>query len=313
MVRQFVRAGDAVDGRVLADDLLAGQVGAGNSGLLPGDALLLFGATFGQEIAGYAASALVTDGESAQVVPAFSAPISTQQDQPAYMLQLPTSGGAGQVYAAGDLLRPAGYLLPAVAGQITMTMTAPDQRVIVRELSAGRYGYFADDEGITLEQAGMYQITLDAIYAGSVSTGLLSRPVTTRISYPVFVLEPDAPLLETTRTPTSDVTAGQAFTINVRLPADWSDVAGFVVARTPQQILEISPLSIFSNQTNYTFDWVRAARQFPNLETQADQPADVDEITIVLAMTGKDPQGISRIRARIFTLRAGQLITVSGE
>jgi hypothetical protein len=105
------------------------------------------------------------------------------------------------------------------------------------------------------------------------------------------------------------VAVGQAFTINVRAPQEWTDLQAYYVVRTAQQILEQGDLDIFANQTNYTFNWPQLAQGFPNLESRTNEMDNMDEITLSFAITGLDENGNSQIQARIFTLRGNTLYT----
>jgi hypothetical protein len=127
--------------------------------------------------------------------------------------------------------------------------------------------------------------------------------------YFVFVVPAGEPMLTTPREPISEVASGQTFTINVRAPETWTDVAAYYLVRTASTILEQGTLDTFANQTNYQFNWSQISRTFPNIESAATEPSDMDEITFSFAMTGLDANGNPQIQARVFTLRGNTLYT----
>ncbi len=162
---------------------------------------------------------------------------------------------------------------------------------------------------------GVYTVYVDATYSGETSAGLLPEPVYGTVlgadnrGYLMFVVDRDAPMLTSNRESISTVASGQAFSINLSAPDDWTDVSAYFVGRTAQQILEQGELDTFSNQASYTFNWAELAGIFPNLEAFATMPSDIDEVTLSFAMTGIDSSGNTQTQARIFTLRGNTLYT----
>ncbi|MDQ7026296.1 MAG: hypothetical protein Q9P44_12160 [Anaerolineae bacterium] len=316
-VRHFVRDSDATfDARVSNDDLLGGQIGAGREGNRPTDVLFLFGATVnGDDIRGYSALAVVTDEDSARVVPPFTEPLFSIRDEEIYMFVLPTGVRGGQVLEIGNTFAHMGYVAPTVAADVLTEIVTPSGTVIQNETTASVFGYFYEpSQDFTVSETGIYRVYTQAIYNGITSAGQLND---TFIGYPlgadeyfVFVVPENEPMLTTPREAISTVVSGQTFTINVRAPEDWTDVEAYYTVRTASTILEQGTLDTFSNQTNYQFNWAQISRIFPNIESAATEPSDIDEITFSFAMTGLDVNGNPQIRARVFTLRGNILYTL---
>lgn len=306
IVRQFVRDSNAT---------FDARVSLGDEGNREGDVLFLFGGTVeGDDVRGYSSVAVVTDSDSARVVPSFSEPLLYDRGQPVDMFVLPTGVRPGQVLGVGNRFVNVGYIAPTVAADIVTTIRTPSE-TLIHETRASSYGYFYEPEhDFTVTEAGVYWVNIEATYAGNTSAGLLPNPVSGTVlgsdnGYPIFVVEADSPMLTTPRDGISQVAFGQAFTINVRAPQTWTDVSAHYVVRTAQGILEQGELNIFANQTNYSFNWPQLARLFPNLETRISEASDMDEITFSFAMTGFDENGNPQIQARIFTLRGNTLYT----
>jgi hypothetical protein len=315
-VRQFVRDSNATfDARVSNDDLLGGQVGAGSEGNRPGDVLFLFGGTVaGDDIRGYSALAVVTNEDSARVVPPFTEPLFSLRDEPIYMFVLPTGVRPGQVLEVGNKFVHVGYVAPTVAADVYTEIITPSGEVIQQASKASTFGYFYDEGyDFTVTEAGVYRVFTQASYNGITSAGQLNDTFTGHPlgaeEYFVFVVPEGEPMLTTPRENVSEVASGQTFTINVRAPETWTDVAAYYVVRTASTILEQGTLDTFANQTNYQFNWSQIARIFPNIESAATEPSDMDEITFSFAMTGLDANGNSQIQARVFTLRGNMLYT----
>jgi hypothetical protein len=298
-----------------SDATFDARVSLGNEGNREGDVLFLFGGTVeSDDVRGYSSVAVVTDNDSARVVPPFSEPLLFDRGEPVELFVLPTGVRPGQVLEIGDIFANVAYVAPTVAADIVTTIRTPSE-TLIHETQASGYGYFYDPEhDFTVTEAGVYRVNIEATYDGMTSAGLLPNPVSGTVlgadnGYPIFVVEPDSPMLTTPRDNFSQVAFGQTFTINVRAPQAWTDVNAYYVVRTAQQILEQGELNIFANQTNYSFNWSQLARLFPNLETRASEADNMDEITFSFAMTGLDENGNSQIQARIFTLRGNTLYT----
>jgi hypothetical protein len=305
-LHQFVRDSDAT---------FDVRVSLGNEGNREGDVLFLFGGTVASDdVRGYSSVAVVTDHDSARVVPPFSEPLLYDSVQPVDMFVLATGVRPGQVLEVGDTFANVGFVAPTVAADIMTTIRTPSE-TIIHVTQASRYGYFYEPEhNFTITEAGVYRVNIEATYAGDTSAGLLANPVSGTVlgadnGYTIFVVEPDSPMLTTPRDSISQLAVGQAFTINVRAPQAWTGVQAHYLVRTAQQILEQGELNIFANQTNYSFNWPRLAQLFPNLETRASEASNMDEITLSFAMTGLDENGNPQIQARIFTLRGNALYT----
>lgn len=317
ILRQFARDSNATfDAHLSNDDLLNGRIGAGSEGNRPNDVLWLFGAVIDEsEVRGYSSIAVVTDDESARVVPPFTEFLLFDRGEAVDLFVLPTGVRAGQVLETGDTFAMIGYLAPTVSADVTTTIVTPSE-TIANTTQASPFGYFYEPEhDFTVTENGVYTVYVDATYAGETSAGLLPEPVYGTVlgadnsSYLMFVVDRDAPMLLTNRESVSTVASGQAFSISLIAPDDWSDVSTYYVVRTAQQILEQGELDTFSNQASYTFNWAELARLFPNLEAFATAPSDMDEVTLSFAMTGNDANGTAQTQARIFTLRGNTLYT----
>jgi hypothetical protein len=315
-VRQFVRDSDATfDARVSNDDLLGGQIGAGSAGNRPGDVLFLFGGTVaGDDIRGYSALAVVTNEASARVVPPFTEPLFTLLDEPIYMFVLPTGVRPGQVLEVGNKFAHVGYVAPTVAADVYTEIITPSGEVIQNTTTANTFGYFYEpSHDFTVTETGVYRVFTQASYNGITSAGQLNDTFTGHPlgaeEYFVFVVPEGESMLTTPRESVSEVASGQPFTINIRAPEAWTDVAAYYVVRTASTILEQGTLDTFANQTNYQFNWSQISRTFPNIESAATEPSDMDEITFSFAMTGLDTNGNPQIQARVFTLRGNLLYT----
>ena len=306
VVRQFVR-----DSKATFD----ARITLANEGNREGDVLFLFGGTVaGDDVRGYSSVAVVTDDDSARVVPPFSEPLLYYQDEPIKLFVLPTGVRPGQVLEVGERFVNVGYVAPTVSADIVTTIRKPSD-TLIHETQASNFGYFYEPEhDFIVSEAGIYWVNVEATYDGMTSAGMLTKPVSGTVlgaedGFYVFVVDPDSDMLFTPRENVSQVAVGQAFTINVRAPQAWTDVEAHYVVRTAQGILEQGELDIFANQTNYSFNWPRMAQIFPNLESRTNEMDEMDEITFSFAMTGLDENGNPQIQARIFTLRGNMLYT----
>jgi hypothetical protein len=277
--------------------------------------MFLFGGTVdGDDIRGYSALAVVTNEDAARVVPPFTEPLFSLRDEPIYMFVLPTGVRPGQVLEVGNKFAHVGYVAPTVAADIYTEIITPSGEVIQQASKASTFGYFYDSGyDFTVSEAGVYRVFTQASYNGMTSAGQLNDTFTGHPlgaeEYFVFVVPGGEPMLTTPRESISEVASGQTFTINVRAPEAWTDVAAYYVVRTASTILVQGTLDTFANQTNYQFNWSQIARIFPNIESAATEPSDMDEITFSFAMTGLDANGTSQIQARVFTLRGNMLYT----
>lgn len=313
----FVQDTEAIfDARLSNDDVLDNSIGIGSEGNRPEDVMWLFGGSVsGDNIQGYSSIAVVTDDASARVVPPFTEALLFDDGNPVDLFLLPTGVRAGQVLEIGDIFVMSGYTAPTVAADIETRIVTPSE-TIVNTTQARSFGYFYEPEhNFIVDDAGVYEMSVDAHYDGTTSAGLLPEAVNGTVlgsdngSYLFFVVDAESPMLVTPREAISEVVSGQAFTINVRAPQDWTDVTAYYVVRSPQWILEQGTLDTFANQTNYTFNWAQIARLFPNIEARATEASDIDEITFSFAFTGLDAEGNSQIQARMFTLRGNTLYT----
>lgn len=315
-LRNIVQAHVVPFARLTNDDPLDGRIGAGSEGNRPGDVLFLFGAAQqGHELRGYASLAVVTDDDSARVVPALSAPLFSEGERPVHLFLLPTSAPPGAIRHRGERLSLAGYVAPPLAADVHGEVIMPSGQTQVIMGQANRYGYFYDSaQEVTLQEAGVVRLRLSAQYDGLTSAGALQRPVSGAVlgaadGYMLFVVDDDAPPLETTRDAASVVASGQPFSIVLRVPDGWSDAQGFYTVSTAQRLLEQGELIASSGQTVYQFNWGQLSRRFPNLEARADDASEMDEVRLSFAITGTDANGSPQIRARAFTLRGNTLYT----
>lgn len=312
-VRQFVRADEAeLAAWFTADELLEGPIGAGSEGLRPDDVLLLFGGALDSEtVRGYAASAVITGGNSARVAPPFTQPLLQDRGEDVWLFVQPTGIRPGDVIPVGETVRQRGYSLPTLPTEIQTHITQPDGVILQQTLLANDYGYF-EGEVLSFEQPGVYLLRTAASFSGETSAGIIEDAVSGGVlgvddGYFAFAVPEDAPALETSLEAITQVQ--QPFSIPLRVPEGWTEVTWYTVVRTPQWVLDHNTEPLTGSQASYFFDAGLLARTFPFLENRASTASDRDEITFTFAMTGIDESDEAHIRARTFTLRGNTLYT----
>lgn len=333
LVRQYVqdlRADTTATSQWHNQEPLFGQVSAGAQGNREGDYVFLFGgAVFNDGIgddvnatAGYAALAIVTDDrETLRVLPPFERPLFEVNDAPVDLFFHPTGTRAGQVYALGDELSLTGYIAPAVAADVTLTVRSPSGRRWTIDGRASRYGYFANrDAVIRLQEVGVWHVMVEATYQGATSYGLMPEPVTGGVlgmprgaAFDIYVIDGDLPPLPGNEIVNTAEAAAQALNFSLQVPPDWTDAKVFYTVRTPSYVLQQGTLRISGNRVAYQYNPQTLARDFPNLETDTrpDGPAASDVVTLTVAITGTDSEGRAAIRTQTYTLLHDRLISVN--
>jgi hypothetical protein len=296
-----------------ADDPLNQQIGAGVNGLAAGDLVFLFGGAVArapeagvETAAGYAALAVVTDGEDPNALGVL-APATLGAVPLAF---IPTGVFPGQRFTVGERITVAGQVAPPLPAQVTAELTDPEGQTRTITLQADAFGYaFDPDTEVIADKPGVWTLRLRAENA----YGAAGVPGTDGAAFSLYVLPADAPLL-TWSQPVRDsaIPAAISYNFNLTAPDDWTNARGYLTMTTPGAVLADGEIQLAGRSFSAQYNPSDIRRDFPNFEVEGRVPgAHVsDVVTITVAFTGVDADGEPQIRARAFTIRHDRLIAL---
>jgi hypothetical protein len=296
-----------------ADDPLNQQIGAGVSGLAPGDLVFLFGGAVTRApeagvatAAGYAALAVVTDGEDTNTL-GVPAPATLGAAPLAF---IPTGVFPGQRLTVGERITVAGQVAPPLPAQITAELTDPDGETRTIALQADEFGYaFDPDTPNIADKPGVWTLRLRA----ETDFGTAAVPGTDGAAFSIFVLPAGEPPLSWSQPVRDSAIPGAiSYDFNLTAPDDWTDVRGHLTMTTPGAVLADGEIQLAGRSFSAQYNPSDIRREFPNFEVEGRVPgAHVsDVVTLTVAFTGIDADGEAQIRARTFTLRHDRLIAL---
>lgn len=326
---------------LLGNDPLSGQIGAGGSGLRPDDVFFMFGGMIIDneqadisEVAVYASTGVVISEEAelgARVFPPYNGAaggpdggaLLRVNDQPIGMFFHPTAARPGDVLQKGDVLSVAGQVAPTLASDVQVRVTTPSG--VVREFSgrANTIGYFYDpDQDRAVDEIGVWTVEITVSHSGISSVGLVEPPLPTggvlgtqQGRFNVYVVPEENPKLEWTQqnNPDGAISAGFPFNFAFNLPAEWSEVNGYVTATFPHLVVEDTKITIPGSSLGYQFNPTALNRTYPFYEGndgRLDGEAASDPLNITFVITGLNGDGVFDILARQVTIRHDRLTTL---
>ena len=197
-VREVIQGDDVPGSYWRFGDAYNGQSGNGPQGDLPDDYKFLYGAAVirdpvaGEGIYAIYGSAWVhavdDDPLGARFFPPFQGaaggpdvgPLFTIHGRDIDLFFLPMGVRPGAVLETGDTFRMAGPIMPTLASRVEYTITAPDGSVRSFDGRANTIGYFYDPaDDFTLDQAGLWTVTMRVIHDGMTSAGPVQEPFPT--------------------------------------------------------------------------------------------------------------------------------------
>lgn len=321
-----------------SDDPYNGQIGAGWAGDRPGDYMFLFGGGVIRNaeanisaVMPYAALAVVGDASQPQhVLPPYQGgeggmagggPLLTAL--PSQMFFHPAGVRPGQVLTVGDRLVIAGQAAPTLRTRIEAAVTSPNGTVRrMSGLSNALGYYYQPQDDFTLDEAGVWTITLRTAPAGASSAGLPEPPLpvggvlgTQDYTFAVFVLPEDSQPLEWTQGAGSidaAFRAGVPSNFGIAIPTGWTEVEAFYSVTTPAYVLDSASLRPTGNTLSYQFSPAALSSRFPNYEAdgRGGGPAASDPVTLTFVVSGLNADGQPDIRARVFTLFHDRLLSL---
>lgn len=295
---------------VSADDALNQQIGAGVNGLSPGDLVFLFGGAVVrgeavQTAAGYATLAAVTAGDPAELG-VFARP----PDGNAPLAFIPTTLVPGQRVTVGDPLLIGGQVAPPAPAQVEATFTRPDGTTETVALEAGPFGYAFDPAAaIRADMPGVWRVTVTAATA----SGSAGVPGADDDTFLIYVLPEDAePLAWTTLYLDAAIPGSTPYNFNFTAPAGWTDVHAYWTATMPGVVLADGEARMAGRSLSAQYNPVDLHASAANFEVEgrANGPAGSDPVTITVAFTGVDADGVAHIQARTFVVFHDRLITM---
>lgn len=306
-LRQYIVVDD-IDAAWTGEDQFLGQIGVGEAGNQPGDYTLLFGGAISNETsAGYAATAIiVAEDQPAIVQPPFGVssardPLFTIQDEPIELFFHPTATQPGHILALGEQIIVAGQIIPTVPADVAITITSPAGERYVSSSTTNSIGYYFDPmQPITVDEVGIWRVSIDAIYDGMTSAGLVEPPYPsggTLGEFLVYVVPPDDELLNVNVDP-----ALRPLDFTLAIPSDWTEITAYHTVRTASHVLSSGELA--SNR--YIYDAATLDNDFTMLD-------DADVVSFSFAVTGRDADGQPTIQVRSFTLMGGELLSILSE
>ncbi len=339
-VRQYVQGGldGGLDLTFDMDDPLNQQTGAGIDGLRAGDPIFLFGGAVVRnaeagvnDVAAYAALAVVTDAKAApgaRVFPPYRGqagggsvgPLLTIRGEPVYLFFQPTGVRPGSVLQVGDVFTVAGQVGPTLASTVDVTVTSP--RGSVREWSgkASATGYYYDPaQSFQADEAGIWTVDVRVRHEGLTSVGVVEPPPpvggilgANGGRFTVVVTPKIAESLEWSDERTDfAIPPTSAYNFRFEIPAGWDQAQIYYVISTPTQVLEEGPGRLNGRTFSYQYSLQRLSENFPNMEGNrgGEGGAAADVITLTFVATGVDSSGLPQVRSRSFTITYDRLMT----
>lgn len=320
------------------DDPYNLQYGVGGEGDLPNDFKLQFGglvlrgppvvdteaeATFPQ-YAAYASMAVIVppgDRLGNRVTPPFQGaaggpiggPLLTIRGREYDAFVTPTGVLPGTVCQVGDRFTYCGYVWPTLPAEVRWAIRGPDQFARSFQTVASQVGYFHDPTtDFTLDEPGLYSLRVELTYRGRTSAGPVTEPYPTGdlpgsdkgLSHFVVVDPGEPPLVVQIASHEweADRRSAAARMFTARVPANWSEAEAWVTVWLPGFLIDDRPLAVTEGSVSYAFEPAMWRHDFPNID---EQP--VDTFVVTLSVSGRDPEGQRRTRARVLVVQGSQV------
>lgn len=338
-VRQYATFGETSDLPLYADsdDPVNGQIGAGIDGVASGDIIFFFnGAVIRDDETGILATAATAstavvianepdppprDPIGARVYPPGhpGAGIAYGDDDNLSMFIIPLGSTAGNVYTLGDRLAIAGQVAPVVAAEVSVSVTAPDGVETDFKVDANQYGYFFDPaHDMTLDQIGVWTVSMNAEYSGLVSTGSLETPLSggtrgaVQGEYHIYVVpENMEPLPWNPALTDATIPPAIPYNFSFTAPEDWTNVHAYRTLFMQGVVLQDGEVSLTGRNLTYTYSTDALNDTFANVEVEGRSAGNAvsDTKTLTIVFTGTGAEGELQIRARVFTIFHDRLVS----
>ncbi|MEO0562850.1 MAG: hypothetical protein AAF125_12135, partial [Chloroflexota bacterium] len=316
------------------DDPLLGQIGAGATGMRPGDYAFLFGgaivrnADAGVRSAGIYATMAVTvdtgDARGSRVYPPYrgaaggpdGGPLFTLDGEDVEVFFHPTGTRPGDVLEVGDTLAVAGQVAPPLASDVEITVTSPSGTVTAVTTQASVIGYTFDPAAlIAADEPGVWTVDVTVTHRGPSSAGeSTSEPYPVGVtSYNVYVVPSDAERLPWNENDDFIAPAGFPRNFTFDVPIGWSDVGGYLTVTLPGAVVEDGINPVQGTAQRYQLNPTALNQRFPFYEGQdgrVEGPSSSDPVRLTFVFTGVNAAGEFDTRARQVIIRHDRLITI---
>jgi len=294
------------------------QIGFGRLGNTEGDYIFLFGnLRLGNTYAGYASLAMVTDGDSARVVPPFTRPLLNINDTSIDTFFYPSAVRPGQVLQLGDTLQIAGYVAPLLPTTVEIEITAPSGESITFTGNTNPFGYLGNiNPPVIVDQTGVWRVDIRTRFDGNTSAGTVSQSFTGTTlgngTFEVYVVDSDADPLEQQGDVIRAIFAGQVQNIRTSVPEGWTDVIANITLASESYLMESQVFEVNGQSVIYQIQPQNINRIFPNYEAngQGDSFTDSDALILSVAVTGTNPDGRRETRARVYHIWHNTIISL---
>ena len=342
-LRQFVlgRDDEGINLYFDGDDPFNGQIGAGISGLRPGDYAFIFGGGVVhnieaglREVMPYASFMTVVDDDTpAGVYPPYrgaaggaqSGALMDVDGEEFDLFFHPTAIRPGQVLSLDSDLILAGQIAPTLRSRVDVEITSPSGVVYNASGYSNDLGYYYDPNGLELNELGRWQVEITTIPAGVTSAGVPLEPLpvggilgATNNLFDVYVVPDDSPTLELTQGG-GDVEraygAATAFNVTWQVPSDWTSVRAYHTVSTQSYVLQDGALQVLGTTVSYQYNPGVIATDYPNIEgSSAGVGSSASDVVILtFAITGIDGNGENAIRTRTMVVFHDRLYSVDGQ
>jgi len=250
-------------------------------------------------------------------------PILTLNDTTIDMFILPTGTRPGAVLEVGEPFVFAGHLMPTLASEVAVTLTAPSGATYDLGGQANRVGYYYDPtEDVVLDEPGAWAVDVRVWHDGLCSGGATISPYpegdvlgSDDGRYWVYVIEPENPRLEILAPQPGYLSiAGTIPTIEIetRIPRSFADPSLAYTISMPGYILEQGETEPVDDSLTVEYDPVTLQHTYPNLDLSGKDdrgPGLADTISIGLLLCDGDTS--ADCRANTMTIQ-GQQVFVGG-
>lgn len=237
-------------------------------------------------------------------------PIFTLKGKDVDLFFHPTGVRPGSVLTEGETAAFAGYVAPTLDAKVSILVTAPSGATRTISGRANRVGWFYDPaQDFAVNENGVWRAKVTTTFDGITSSGQVQPPYPTGDvlgsrdgEFFFYVVEPRTPPLDV-RTPNDHLIWSDELPLTVTPPAGLTNSELHYTATMPGFVLEEGRTTSMA----YTFDAQKLAADFPNLDADSNSTV-ADVITITLAVSGTDANGVRRHRARQVSVVRGKVL-----